>query len=819
MTTMLHAVLLLNALLARLSFGDDIDPNDWTDTTWPESPFMALLHILSDGSLYQCGGSIVATDEWEGKGVILTAAHCVYGADAVMVQVGCTQTDCSDQLATAYNDDFMVVHPDYNPDLASNDIHWQDNDIALIFLRESIDVAGAQRVQLHNDMSFLVNDDNVTVYGYLGTCEGSYGCTGGSDTDTLEFARTNFMAADECDNVWGRYVTGPHDFCVKDDTWRNGLQGVCRGDSGSPALVDGKQIGLNSWGPASCDARHPSVLTAVPYYFAWISEQCPQCVGLAGAGAAAPVSPDSPEDVASEAACSVQTSGFYTFWWMADWDMNGEYTLAGEHDGKPMYQSGEFLIAYSSMCSRYLLTDTDFLPYSASYCRCNRNADNVDQCATYGWECSAWVGPGTISGCAAHTASAHSAVRSRMWHPDANAQDDWHDVAANVTCGAGQSFALDYGEEHFLRFRLNTTSDVTLSNCETTFDTTLKLWSQDRSVELSHTLGGCDGDDCGCADCPDWHNEHFSIEALAAGTYFVQIGTYGGHGAGDYQLDIECAPHTAAIEPIEIAPEWIAPESAPELNHTQLMQPGLAAARSRLELLGPADAAPAQDDWDDVAADVACGAEESFPLALRAEYRYLRLRLDEAKDVTLSNCDTTFDTILRLWSQDRDEELSQTLGGCDGDDCECAGCDWHNEQFSISALPAGTYYVQIGAYGSLHGAHEGYYAGDYKLNIECSPPTAAGESIEPEWFESTEWLSTTAQPTAAQGLSAWIAFGDAQGVYVSRDLLAVALFVCVLILVMLVLWRRTPTYAKVQTLDDSEQATQSEAEEILHVAD
>jgi len=649
---MLHAVLLLNALLARLSFGDDIDPNDWTDTTWPESPFMALLHILSDGSLYQCGGSIVATDEWEGKGVILTAAHCVYDADAVMVQVGCTQTDCSDQLATAYNDDFMVVHPDYNPDLASNDIHWQDNDIALIFLRESIDVAGAQRVQLHNDMSFLVNDDNVTVYGYLGTCEGSYGCTGGSDTDTLEFARTNFMAADECDNVWGRYVTGPHDFCVKDDTWRNGLQGVCRGDSGSPALVDGKQIGLNSWGPASCDARHPSVLTAVPYYFAWISEQLN--------GAEAPVSPD-PEEAVSEAACSLHASGFSSFAWLGGgWDMNGEYTFVGEHDGKPMYQFEEFVVAYSRVCSQYILSDTTFLPYSASFCRCDRSADDVDQCATYGWECSGWVGPGTISGCTAHTASAHSAARSRMWNPDASTVTSW--------------------------------------------------------------------------------------------------------------------------------------ESS-----------GISFARSR--------SAPAQDDWHDVAADVTCGADESFPFALdsnlRAEEdRFLRFRLAIASDVTLSNCHTNFNTILRLWSQDRSVELSQTLGGCDGDDCECTGCHWHNEQFSISDLPAGTYYVQIGSHGSLHGAYSGYTTGEYKLNIECSPPAVVCEpmAIDPQW------ISPELAQSRSEALSAWIAPG-------AVDVLAVALLVSVLMLAMLVMWPRTPRYAKVQTLDDAEQVTQSEAEEILHVAD
>jgi len=191
----------------------------------------------------------------------------------------------------------------------------------------------------------------------------------------------------------------------------------------------------------------------------------------------------------------------------------------------------------------------------------------------------------------------------------------------------------------------------------------------------------------------------------------------------------------------------------------------------------------------DVPADVACGAHESFPFARGEQSRFLQFRLVEPSHVTLSNCHTSFDTILRLWSHDRRDELSQSLGGCDGDDCECAGrSDWHNEQFSISALPAGTYYLQIGPYGS-DGTYGGYYAGDYKLDITCETPTQS------------------------EGVLA---------LHVSRDLLAVALIACVLMLAMLLVWRRTPrnVYAKLQMRGaDSEEATHSEAEDMLHVAD
>ena len=54
------------------------------------------------------------------------------------------------------------------------------------------------------------------------------------------------------------------------------------GITGSPAVFEGKQIGLNSWGPGDCDPRYPTVLTSVPFYYEWIAEQCPECVAVDG---------------------------------------------------------------------------------------------------------------------------------------------------------------------------------------------------------------------------------------------------------------------------------------------------------------------------------------------------------------------------------------------------------------------------------------------------------------------------------------------------------------------------------------------------------
>ena len=113
---------------------------EWTDTTWSDNPFMAKLDVNIGGFSYICGGSIIATDERNGKGVILTAAHCLEGARDVNVWIGCTKTNCRDDLAKGYGTDHWLVHPEYDEDMATNDIRWCNNDVALIFLKKAITV-------------------------------------------------------------------------------------------------------------------------------------------------------------------------------------------------------------------------------------------------------------------------------------------------------------------------------------------------------------------------------------------------------------------------------------------------------------------------------------------------------------------------------------------------------------------------------------------------------------------------------------------------------------------------------------------------------
>eukprot|EP01084_Bolivina_argentea_P142043 249560_1 len=174
---------------------------DWTDTTWEENPFMVQVRRHTESthelSAIGCGGSIVYKGNDNDDAVILTAAHCVAGALNVDVLVGCTKTNCSDDHLS-YTTKNYIVHPQYD-----SSIHYSNNDIALVYVANASNISnsGASQVTLHSNINILQNNAEITIFGYWGLCERS--CVGGSDTDSLEYAITNYMITTECDDIWG----------------------------------------------------------------------------------------------------------------------------------------------------------------------------------------------------------------------------------------------------------------------------------------------------------------------------------------------------------------------------------------------------------------------------------------------------------------------------------------------------------------------------------------------------------------------------------------------------------------------------------------
>jgi len=156
-----------------------------------------------------------------------------------------------------------------------------------VFLDRAIDVPNATTIDMMEDIGLATLGEELQVFGYWGSCASNPSrCTGGSDTDSLEYMITNYISVDECERIWAQrgqdLDVGPDHFCVADhNTDDGGIQGVCPGDSGSPSVYDGKQMGINSWAPSSCDPSLPTGMTSVPHYYDWIQDQleCPNIPG------------------------------------------------------------------------------------------------------------------------------------------------------------------------------------------------------------------------------------------------------------------------------------------------------------------------------------------------------------------------------------------------------------------------------------------------------------------------------------------------------------------------------------------------------------
>eukprot|EP01084_Bolivina_argentea_P151230 263986_1 len=111
------------------------------------------------GNRSRCGGSILTVDGHNSNGAILTAAHCVEGAVSLEIYIGCTNSNCWYKVgydgASKYyvdaNIDTVRIHP-------ARDADEHNNDVAIIFLNETIKHEGATSIILESDPMIAENE-------------------------------------------------------------------------------------------------------------------------------------------------------------------------------------------------------------------------------------------------------------------------------------------------------------------------------------------------------------------------------------------------------------------------------------------------------------------------------------------------------------------------------------------------------------------------------------------------------------------------------------------------------------------------------------
>ncbi|XP_043462989.1 trypsin-like [Leptopilina heterotoma] len=210
-----------------------------------EAPFMAI--ILADDSFqeYPFMTGVIISNQW----VLTTAKVLKLQADKrLKILTGVSNLSSFDE-GNVNSVLYCKLHPQYN----SDEIY---NDIALIKLARPIvfnEKEGMLPLMSLNDvpyppMHYNSKRRNLTVFNYGSALEKQYGVLKknviGINTGVVNLRESIFVAAQ-------RSIP------------------TCYGDSGSPAIVDGKLVGLLII-EDRCNHNFPNVFVSILHYYDWI---------------------------------------------------------------------------------------------------------------------------------------------------------------------------------------------------------------------------------------------------------------------------------------------------------------------------------------------------------------------------------------------------------------------------------------------------------------------------------------------------------------------------------------------------------------------
>jgi hypothetical protein len=229
-----------------------------TGTVISEFPWQ--IYLISGN--FRCGGSIIG-DNW-----VVTAAHCTKNnsggavpASEMTVRAGLNNPSDS-QDGEAYAVSEVIVHENYNDQTLLN-------DIALLRLRDNINIANARPIKIVNS-----NDvENGAIIPGVMTWVTGWGYTHLDPNvlpTTLQKVQLPIVSNAQASTVWKSIPAS--DLMAG---YLNGNKDACNGDSGGPMVVpvlgEYKLAGIVSWGSPDCNTY--GAYTRISDFAEWISSK------------------------------------------------------------------------------------------------------------------------------------------------------------------------------------------------------------------------------------------------------------------------------------------------------------------------------------------------------------------------------------------------------------------------------------------------------------------------------------------------------------------------------------------------------------------
>ncbi|MFC8828326.1 trypsin-like serine protease [Streptomyces sp. NPDC057137] len=225
-----------------------------TNTSISSAPWMVQLFFEwdNDGYFYfTCGGTLVAPNK------VLTAAHCVTdenGKALDMVGRGMVLANTAKLAGGPDNAEGTAVSISRSYYAGSYNADAIDNDVALLTLAKPLTGTPAQPAP-YRETTRYAPGTTATTYGW--------GLTGSSPTDqladTLQRVSQPLRSDAECSENLDTALDQPgvykpgHMICAGTGGTGDNSTGkaTCPGDSGSPMMVNGRIVGVTSWGVAT----------------------------------------------------------------------------------------------------------------------------------------------------------------------------------------------------------------------------------------------------------------------------------------------------------------------------------------------------------------------------------------------------------------------------------------------------------------------------------------------------------------------------------------------------------------------------------------